>query len=161
MVAGEAEVGAPWTPANVQCDSYCQMRARTFFEPLAVVDQNLEVQGFLAESIEPNDDYTVWTIKLREGISFTDGTPLNADAAIDNVNRGFLGSDPRRRAEGHREERRWLDRHREGRRLHVHDLDRQERRRQRSGRLAAVPLLPRWTSGLHGLTDVAGRRRRR
>ena len=91
VVAGEAEVGSPWTPAAVQCDSYCQMRARTFFEPLFSVDQNLEVQGMLAESIEPNEDFTVWTIKVREGISFHDGTPLNADAVIDNINRTFSG----------------------------------------------------------------------
>ncbi len=91
VVAGEAEVGAPWTPEKVQCDSYCQMRVRAFIEPLFVVDQNLEVKGFLGESIEPNEDATVWTIKVREGISFTDGTPLNADAAIDNLNRTFGG----------------------------------------------------------------------
>ena len=95
VVAGEAEVGAPWTPANVQCDSYCQMRIRTFIEPLLVVDNNLEVKPYLAESFEPNADFTVWTIKLREGISFTDGTPLNADAAIDNINRTFFGLIPR------------------------------------------------------------------
>ena len=41
---------------------------------------DLEVHPFLAESITPNDDYTEWTIKVREGITFTDGTPLNADA---------------------------------------------------------------------------------
>ena len=63
------------------------MRIRTFFEPLFVVDDDLEVQPFLAESITPNEDSTVCTIKVREGITFTDGTPLNADAAIDNLNR--------------------------------------------------------------------------
>jgi ABC-type transport system substrate-binding protein len=91
VVAGEAEVGAPWTPEAVQCDSYCQMRIRTFFEPLFTPDQNLQVQGHLGESITPNEDATVWTIKVREGISFTDGTPLNADAVIDNLNRTFGG----------------------------------------------------------------------
>ena len=95
VVAGEAEVGAPWTPANVQCDSYCQMRIRTFFEPLVVTDNNLDFKPYLAETVEPNDDFTVWTIKLREGINFTDGTPLNADAAIDNINRSFFGLIPR------------------------------------------------------------------
>jgi len=94
VVAGEAEVGQPWTPTNVACDSFCQMRIRTFFEPLVVADQNLEYKPFLAESIEPNEDYTVWTIKLREGINFTDGTPLNADAAMDNINRTFFGIIP-------------------------------------------------------------------
>jgi ABC-type transport system substrate-binding protein len=87
VVAGEAEVGAPWTPEKVQCDSFCQMRARAFYDPLFVVGTDLEVHPFLGESIEPNEDMTVFTIKVREGISFTDGTPLNADAVIDNLNR--------------------------------------------------------------------------
>jgi peptide/nickel transport system substrate-binding protein len=92
-IAGEAEVGAPWTPANVQCDSYCQMRIRTVIEPLVVLDENLEPQPFLAEAITPNADFTVWDITVREGISFSDGTPLNADAVIYNLQdiwTGFL-----------------------------------------------------------------------
>lgn len=36
----------------------------------------------LAESLEPNDDYTEWTLKLRPDVTFTDGTPLNAEAVI-------------------------------------------------------------------------------
>jgi peptide/nickel transport system substrate-binding protein len=85
VVSGEAEVANPWTPAAMQCDSYCQQRARTFFDPLAAYGDDLEVHPFLAESIEPNADSTEWTVKLREGIKFTDGTPLNADAAIYNL----------------------------------------------------------------------------
>ena len=80
VVSGEAEVANPWTPAAMQCDSYCQQRARTFFDPLAAYGADLEVHPFLAESIEPNADFTEWTVKLREGITFHDGTPLNADA---------------------------------------------------------------------------------
>ncbi|MGI9029806.1 MAG: ABC transporter substrate-binding protein [Ilumatobacteraceae bacterium] len=91
VIGGEAEVGSPWTPAASQCDSFCQMRARSFYDPLIVVDQNDEAQPFLLESIEPNEDSTVWTLKVREGISFTDGTPLNADAVMDNINRSFTG----------------------------------------------------------------------
>jgi ABC-type transport system substrate-binding protein len=91
VVAGEAEVGAPWTPAAVQCDSYCQMRIRTFIEPLLVIDRETNLHGYLAESVEPNDDSTEFTIKVREGITFTDGTPLNADAVIDNLSRTFSG----------------------------------------------------------------------
>ena len=33
VVAGEAEAANPWTPANVQCDSFCQMRVRTVLRP--------------------------------------------------------------------------------------------------------------------------------
>jgi peptide/nickel transport system substrate-binding protein len=84
-IAGEAEVGSPWTPAAVQCDSFCHMRIRTVIEPLATTDQDLHVQPFLAESITPNADFTVWDITVRQGISFSDGTPLNADAVVYNL----------------------------------------------------------------------------
>lgn len=85
VVAGEAEAGTPWLPGVVQCDSYCQMRARTFYEPIAAVDEDLIVHPYLAESITPNADFTEWTIKLRSGITFSNGEVLNADAAIKNL----------------------------------------------------------------------------
>lgn len=90
-IAGEAEVGNPWTPANVQCDSFCQMRIRAVIEPLAAVDADLEVRPFLAEAITPNADATVWTIDVRQGITFTDGTPLDADAVIYNLQETWGG----------------------------------------------------------------------
>ena len=82
---GEAEVGNPWTPANVQCDSYCYMRAFSIYDTLTARDDKLGWQPFLAESMTPNDDFTVWTVKLRKGIKFHDGTAFNADAAIYNL----------------------------------------------------------------------------
>lgn len=39
----------------------------------------------LAESLEANGDNTVWTLKLRDGVEFSDGTPLNADAVIGSI----------------------------------------------------------------------------
>jgi peptide/nickel transport system substrate-binding protein len=59
------------------------------YDPLFIRDDNLEVQPYLAESITPNEDFTAFTIKIREGITFHDGTPLDADAAMDNLNRNF------------------------------------------------------------------------
>ncbi len=38
----------------------------------------------LAESWEVNDTATEWTFKLRQGVTFQDGTPFNADAVIFN-----------------------------------------------------------------------------
>lgn len=38
----------------------------------------------LAESLTSDDD-TTWTLKLRDGVSFTDGTPLDADAFLANL----------------------------------------------------------------------------
>ncbi len=38
----------------------------------------------MAESLETSDNIT-WTLKLRDGVKFSDGTPLNADAVIDSI----------------------------------------------------------------------------
>jgi peptide/nickel transport system substrate-binding protein len=89
VVGVEAETGNPWTPANMQCDSGCQMRSRTFYDPLVAVDENLEWRPYLAESVTPNADSTEFTIKIRDGITFHDGTPLDGAAAMDNLNRSF------------------------------------------------------------------------
>ena len=85
-MSGEAEVANPWTPGAMQCDSYCQQRARTFFDPVASLGTDDKVHGVIAESITPNADFTQWTIKVRPGINFTDGTPVNADAVMRNLN---------------------------------------------------------------------------
>jgi peptide/nickel transport system substrate-binding protein len=85
IVAGESEVGNPWTPAAMRCDSYCFVRARTFFDSVAAIGSDRQVHGMLAESIVPNDDYTAWTITVRDGIAFTDGTPVDTDAVVRNL----------------------------------------------------------------------------
>lgn len=41
----------------------------------------------LAESVEPNEDFSVWTVGLRDGVTFTDGTPLDAEAVKFSVER--------------------------------------------------------------------------
>ncbi|MCB0993556.1 MAG: hypothetical protein KDB21_00595 [Acidimicrobiales bacterium] len=43
-----------------------------------------------AASLEPNDDFTVWTLVLNDGIEFTDGTPYDADAVKFNIERHLL-----------------------------------------------------------------------
>ena len=50
-------------------------------ETLFAVDDDGVVQPLLAESCEMTDD-THWTLKLKEGISFHDGTAFNADAVL-------------------------------------------------------------------------------
>ena len=36
--------------------------------------------GMVAESWSPNDDKSVWTFKIRDGVTFQDGTPCDAEA---------------------------------------------------------------------------------
>lgn len=41
--------------------------------------ETAEFEPKLAESLEPNEDNTVWTLKLRDGVTFSNGDPLTAD----------------------------------------------------------------------------------
>lgn len=56
------------------------LMAQQVFDSLVRFDANDQWIPYLAESFTPNDDFTAWTMKLREGISFHDGTPLNSEA---------------------------------------------------------------------------------
>ena len=40
---------------------------------------------YLAKSVDPHADLHQWTITLRDGIKFHDGTPLTADAVKQNI----------------------------------------------------------------------------
>jgi peptide/nickel transport system substrate-binding protein len=46
-----------------------------------------EVEPALAESYEVSDDGLEYTFHLREGVTFPDGTPFNADAVLFSLNR--------------------------------------------------------------------------
>jgi peptide/nickel transport system substrate-binding protein len=46
-----------------------------------------EYEPRTADSITPNADFTVWTLKLKPGIKFGDGTDYNADAVMASIKR--------------------------------------------------------------------------
>ena len=56
-------------------------------EPLVASDENAELTEGLATSWEPNEDATQWTFTLREGVTFHDGTPFDAEAVKFNFDR--------------------------------------------------------------------------
>jgi ABC-type transport system substrate-binding protein len=58
--------------------------ARAIFDTLATYDASGKVVPFLADTIAANADATVWTITLRSGITFHDGTPFDAAAVKAN-----------------------------------------------------------------------------
>lgn len=47
----------------------------------------LEIEPVLAADWEVNDDLTVWTFTLRDGVAFADGAPLDAEAVRANIER--------------------------------------------------------------------------
>jgi peptide/nickel transport system substrate-binding protein len=58
-------------------------RARNIWEPLVDPDPNSKgIRMNLAQSIKPNADGSEWTIKLRDGIKWQDGTPFSADDVV-------------------------------------------------------------------------------
>ena len=63
-------------------------------EYLSFSDENLELQPRLAESWEPNEDGTVWTFTIRQGVTFHDGAPLTAEDVVADVREA---DQPRRR----------------------------------------------------------------
>ncbi|NLA37480.1 MAG: ABC transporter substrate-binding protein [Actinobacteria bacterium] len=59
--------------------------AQAIYDPLLALDENFKPQPFLAESYTWNDDYTALTFKLREGVTFHDGSPLTAEVVKLNI----------------------------------------------------------------------------
>ena len=60
---------------------------RNIFDRLIYIDENSDLVPWLATSWEANEDATVWTLTLREGVTFHDGTPFNAEAVVYNFER--------------------------------------------------------------------------
>ncbi|MGV1830941.1 glutathione ABC transporter substrate-binding protein GsiB [Agrobacterium vitis] len=60
---------------------------KSFYEGLFGFDKDLKVQPVLATSYTVSDDGLVYTIKLRDGVKFQDGTDFNADAVKVNFDR--------------------------------------------------------------------------
>lgn len=66
--------------------NYPQALASTqYLETLFTKDANGEIHPFLAASSEVSDDGLTRTITVRDGITFTDGTPLTAQAIKANI----------------------------------------------------------------------------
>jgi len=61
------------------------------YDPLVAIDANGAAQPYLAQSIEPNADYTVWTITVRPNVKFHDGEALTG-AAITTMLNAHLAS---------------------------------------------------------------------
>src|SRR6266481_3846773 len=68
-------------------DTSTEIAAAAIFDTLTYLDDKHEVQPKLALSWSHSDDFKTWTFKLRPGVKFHDGTPLNAEAYKANFDR--------------------------------------------------------------------------
>lgn len=76
VVAVEAETN-DWLPGTGNFAAGAGV-AHAIYDPLLARDEAGELKPYLAESFESNADLTAWTIRLRPGVTFHDGTAFTA-----------------------------------------------------------------------------------
>ncbi|WP_108251012.1 ABC transporter substrate-binding protein [Planctomonas deserti] len=56
-----------------------------YLESLVSLDEDGKILPWLASDWEQSDDGLTWTFTIRDGVTFTDGTPLDAEAVRANI----------------------------------------------------------------------------
>lgn len=72
-------------PALVDDNDSGKINCNIYESLLRFEDDNTDVQPQLAESYTVSDDGLTYTFKLRQGVTFHDGTPFNAEAVKFNI----------------------------------------------------------------------------
>ena len=70
IYALESETNAGWCLPESQLAISGIQVARSIYDTLVQPDENDEMVPMLAESVEPNDTYDEWTLKIRQGVKF-------------------------------------------------------------------------------------------
>jgi peptide/nickel transport system substrate-binding protein len=91
----EAETTNGWCLPEGQLAISGIQVARAVYDTLTVPTGDGTFAPFLAESVSPNADYTEWSITLRPGITFSDGSPLTAEVVKNNLD-AYRGKYPGR-----------------------------------------------------------------
>lgn len=87
LVVGQIAEPKSLDPAAVTAVNDFRILMNVYDGLVRYKDGTLEVEPALAESWTISDDGTVYTFSLREGVTFHDGTPFNADAVKYNFDR--------------------------------------------------------------------------
>jgi peptide/nickel transport system substrate-binding protein len=80
-------LAAPRDLAAGPQDPYFTHELLGVWEPLVRLDERLRPAPALATGWRSADDGRVWTFDLRQGVTFSDGTPLTAQAVVSGVER--------------------------------------------------------------------------
>jgi peptide/nickel transport system substrate-binding protein len=79
--------GSDTVDAHQGVDNVDFARIIALYDPLIGYDLNAQNKLMLAESITPNANGTVWTVRLRPGVTFHNGKPLTAQDVIYTLTR--------------------------------------------------------------------------
>src|SRR5438270_61619 len=93
--AQDAEDAGGLCLPEAQLDAAGINYARTIYDTLTVPNAAGAFVPFLAQSVTHNGDATVWTVVLRQGVKFHDGTPLTATVVKNNLD-AYRGAYPAR-----------------------------------------------------------------
>jgi peptide/nickel transport system substrate-binding protein len=91
----EAETTDGWCLPEAQLAIGGIMVAGAVYDTLTRPNAEGTYEPWLAESVEPNDDYTQWTIAIRDGVTFHDGSELTAEVVKNNLD-AYRGQYPTR-----------------------------------------------------------------
>jgi peptide/nickel transport system substrate-binding protein len=93
----EAETGDGWCLQEAQLAISGIVVARALYDTLTAPNDEGEYVPYLAEDVQPNDDFTEWTITVRDGVKFHDGSDLTATVVKNNLDayRGAEGDHAR------------------------------------------------------------------
>lgn len=78
-------LGDTWIPNNSAISSFQGHIWGHVTDKLVYVDEKGEVSPWVAESWEQNDDATEFTLHLKDGVTFSDGSPVDAEAVVANL----------------------------------------------------------------------------
>lgn len=80
-----------WDPGEMKEGAVIHY-AEAVFDPLLRKTADSTIEGNLAETFDYNDDLTELTLQLREGVTFSDGAVLDAEAVKVNLEARKLGA---------------------------------------------------------------------
>jgi peptide/nickel transport system substrate-binding protein len=78
-------LGDTWIPNNSAISSFQGHIWGHVTDKLVYVDENGKASPWIAESWEQNAEATQFTLHLKKGVTFSDGTPLDAAAVLANL----------------------------------------------------------------------------
>jgi peptide/nickel transport system substrate-binding protein len=92
----EAESSGGWCLPESQLAASGNLIAGALYDTLTRLDDNSNAKPFLAKSVDANDEHTEFTIVLRAGVTFHDGSDLDAAVVKNNID-ALLGRYPPRK----------------------------------------------------------------